>query len=118
MPLANIESNLFTRHPKNLNHVKKDINDILSVIIILRTHVHGGETGLYDGENVNDIGKIAHVLKNSHGRCVVGPFDKVLNEIYIWTGHRYVIYFTLHKSIFIHFVHHCTRLFEKYNIRR
>ena len=29
---------------------------------------------------MNDIGKIAHVLKHSHGRCVVGVLDKILYE--------------------------------------
>ena len=34
---------------------------------------------------MNDIGKKAHVLKHSHGICVVGAFDKNLYEGYIWT---------------------------------
>ena len=34
----------------------------------------------YDGENMNDIGKILHVLMHSHGRYAVGPFDKNLHE--------------------------------------
>ena len=42
--LATIGGNLFTRHPKNLNRVHKDSNNILSAIIILGTNVHGGET--------------------------------------------------------------------------
>ena len=43
MPLSKIGGNLFTRHPKNINHVHKDSNDLLSVIIILGTNVHGGK---------------------------------------------------------------------------
>ena len=42
--LATIGDNLFTRNSKNLNHVHKDRNDLLSVIIISVTHVHGSET--------------------------------------------------------------------------
>ena len=42
--LATIGGNLYTRHSKNLNHVHKDSKDILSVIIILGTDVHGVET--------------------------------------------------------------------------
>ena len=34
---------------------------------------------------MNDIGKRAHGLKHSHGRCVVGAFDKILHEGFIWT---------------------------------
>ena len=67
---ATIGGNLYTRHPKNLNHVHKDSKDILSVIIILGTDVNGGEKVFNDVENMNDIGKRAHVLKHSHGRCV------------------------------------------------
>ena len=42
--LATIGGNLFTRHLKNLNHVHKDSNRILSVIIILGKNVYSGET--------------------------------------------------------------------------
>ena len=42
--VENIGGNLFTRNQKNLNHVHKDSNDLLSTIIILGTDVHGGET--------------------------------------------------------------------------
>ena len=41
--LETIGGNLFTRHPKNLNHLHKDSNDILLVIIFLGTNVHGGK---------------------------------------------------------------------------
>ena len=75
------------------------------MIIILGTGVNGGETVLYDGENMNEIGKRAHVLKHSHGSSVIGSFVKILHEGSIWTGHRYVLLFILHKSIFLHFVH-------------
>ena len=40
---ATIGDYLFIRHMKNLNHVHKDSNNFLSVIIILRTNAHGGE---------------------------------------------------------------------------
>ena len=66
------------------------------------------------GMTINDIGKRAHVLKHSHVRCVVGDFDKILHEGSIWNGTRAVLYFILHKSIFIHFVHHSTSFYDKY----
>ena len=94
--------NLYTIHPKNLNHAHKDSKDLLSVILLLGIDVHSGETVFYVGENMNDIGKRAHVLKNSHGRCVIGSFDKILHEGSIWTGHRAVISLIPHKSIFPH----------------
>ena len=112
--LANIGGNLFIRHPKNINQVHKDSNDLLSVVIILGTDVHDGETIFYDGDKINNIGKRAHVLKHSHGRCVVVAFDMFLHEGSIWTGHRAVIYFILHKSIFICFVYNGTRFYYKY----
>ena len=65
---------------------------------------------------MNDIRKISHVLKHSHWRCVFGPFDKILHEGYIWTGHIDVLSFILHKLIFIHFVHYDTRFYDKYII--
>ena len=52
--MATIGGNLYTRHPKNLNHVHIDSNDITPVIIILGTDVNGGETVFYDEDNMND----------------------------------------------------------------
>ena len=60
------------------------------------------------------IDEIAHVLKHSHGIFVVGAFDKILYEGYIWVGPRAVLYFILHKSIFLHLVHHGINFYEKY----
>ena len=53
----------------------------------------------YDGDNINYIGKRAHVLKHSHGRCVVGPFDNILHEGSIWDGHRDVLSIAVHVDI-------------------
>ena len=64
MSLAAIGGNLFTRHLNNLNHVHKDSNYLLWVIITLETYIHGGETVFYDGEKMNEIGKRVHVLKH------------------------------------------------------
>ena len=63
---------------------------------------------------MNYIGERAHFIKHSHGICVVGAFDKFLHGVYIWTGTRVFIYFILHKSTFLHFVHHGTDFYEKY----
>ena len=76
------------------------------MIIILGKNIHSGKTVFNYGVNMDDIGKIAHVLKHSHGRCVIYSFDEFLHEGSIWTGHRTVLSFILHKSIFIHFVHY------------
>ena len=95
--LATIGVDLFTRHPKNCNHAQKYSKDLMSVIIILGTNFHGGKKIYYYEEKMNNIEKIAHVLKHSHGRCVVGPFDKILNEGSIWTFHRDFLSFTPHK---------------------
>ena len=62
--LATIGGNLFTRHPKNPNHVHKDSKNLLSVIIILGKNVHCGKTVFNYGDKINDIGKRAHVLKH------------------------------------------------------
>ena len=99
---------------KNLNNVHKDSKYLLSVIIILGTDVNGGETVFNDGENMNDIGKRAYVLNHSHGRCVIGSFDKILHEGSIRNGCRAVLSFILHKSIFLHFVHNRRRFYDKY----
>ena len=104
--MATIGGNLYTRHPKNPYHVHKDSNDLLSVIIILRKDVPGDETVFLNGVTMNDIGNREHILKHTCGRCVVGAFDTNLHEGSIWNVPRSVTYFILHKSIFIHFLHH------------
>ena len=63
---------------------------------------------------MNDIGKRVHVLKHSHGRCVVRAFDKILHEGSVCNGNRYVLSFILYKSTFLHFVHNGTKFYEKY----
>ena len=63
---------------------------------------------------MNDIGKKAHVIKHSHGRCLVGAFDKSLLKGSIWTGNRAFLFFILHKYIFIHFVHHGTEFYDRF----
>ena len=61
--LATIGENLFTRHPKNINLVHKDSNDLLSVIITLGTYVNVVETVFYS-INMKDIGHREHVLNH------------------------------------------------------
>ena len=41
--LETIGGNLFTGNPRNINHIHIYSNDLLSVIIIFGTDVHGGE---------------------------------------------------------------------------
>ena len=56
---------------------------------------------------MNDIGRRAYVQKHSHGRFVVGAFEKILHEGSIWTGHRAVLsfiqkdqyFFTLYTTV-------------------
>ena len=76
---ATIVGNLYTRHPNNPNNSHRNSNNLLSVIIILGTDVNGGETVFNDRDNTNAIGKGAHVLKYSHGRCVIGDCDNILH---------------------------------------
>ena len=50
---------------------------------------------------------------HSHVRCVVKTFDKILYEGFILTGHRAVLLFILHKTIFLHFVYHGTKFYDR-----
>ena len=99
--------NLYTIHPNNNNNVHKDSNDLLSVIFILGTDFHSGETVFNMELNMNDIWERAHGLNNSHIMCVVGAFDK------IW-HHRAVLSLILQKSTLLHFVNNVTNFYDKY----
>ena len=61
--LAAIGGNLFSRHTNNMNNVKKDKNDPLSMIITLGTNVNVGET-VFNGLTTNYLGERAHILKH------------------------------------------------------
>ena len=112
--IANYSRRFIHKTSKNLNRVHKDSNEILSVIITLVTDIHGGETVFDCGMTITDIGKRAHVIKHSHSRFVVIAFYKNLHEGSIWIGHRAVLSFILHKSTFLYFVHHGTKIYDRY----
>ena len=65
--------------------------------MILGTYVCVGKTVLHNGTKMNDIQEKAHVLNYSHGRCVVGAFDTILQLGSIWTGHSSVLSFIFQK---------------------
>ena len=62
---------------------------------------------------MNYIRERAHFLKHSHRRCVVGVFDKKIQEGSICIGQRAVLSFNRHKSIFLHSVHHGTKVYDR-----
>ena len=70
-----IGGKIFSNHPKYLNHVIKDSNNLLSVIITLGENIRGGYTVFYDGVKTYDLGSRAHVLKHLHGRIIFGVFE-------------------------------------------
>ena len=45
--------------------------------------------------------------------CVVGAFDRILHEGSIWNWPRAFLSFTFHKSIFLNFVHHGIKCYDK-----
>ena len=82
--LETIQGDLFTRHPKNLNHVNKYSNNLLSVIIILGPDVHVDETVFYDGEKSNDIGKIPMFWSIHVEDVRLAPLIKIyMNDIFV-----------------------------------
>ena len=78
--MAVIGGRLYRNHPKNLNHMHKDVKDFVSVIITLGKYIIGGDAVFYDGVKSCDFGNRAHILKHSHGRMVFGPFEKVFHR--------------------------------------
>ena len=81
--IRTIGGNLFIINPKNMNNVHKDRKGLRWVIIILETKINGGETFFY-GLKTNIKGKRAHVIKHSHGMCVVGEFgnNKTMKDLF------------------------------------
>ena len=72
--MAVIGDKLYRNHPKNLNHVHKDIKYLVSVIITLGKDISGGDTVFYDGVKPSDFGSRDHILKHLYGRIVFGLF--------------------------------------------
>ena len=112
--MAVIGGKLYRNHPKNLNHVHKDIKYLISVIITLGKDICGGDTVFYDGVKSYDFWSSAHILKKIHGRMVFGPFEKVFHEGTLWSGYRAVIFFILTKQIFLHLFHHGNHFYNRY----
>ena len=69
----------------------------------------------FNGIKISGLGKRAHILNRSHGICVVGGgWFKKNHEGSILTGHRSVISFTQHGSIFLHILHYGGNFYGKY----
>ena len=86
--IAVIGGKLFSHNPKNMNHVHKYTNYLLSIIITLKTYMRGGYTVFYDRVKTTDLGIRAHALKYLHGRMIFGPFETIYHEGTLWRGHR------------------------------
>ena len=97
---------LYSNHPKNMNHVHKDIKDLVSVIITLGENISGGDTVFYDGVKKSDLGSRAHALKHLYGRMIFGPLVFFYHEGTLLSGYRAIISFILTKQIFLHFCCH------------
>ena len=98
--------NLFSNHPKNMDHVYKYIKDVVAVIITMVTNISRGDTMFYDGVN-HQIWEIELTSKkNSHGRMIFGQFEIFFHGGSLQIEHRAVIYFIIKKQIFLHFFRH------------
>ena len=90
---------------QEINHVHKDTNDLLSIIITLGTNIRRGKTVFYEEVKLSDLGDIAYVEKHLHGRIIL--FHLIFfHEGTLWRGLKVVIYFILEKHIFVHFYLH------------
>ena len=77
-----IGGKLFSNHPKNMNHVHKDSNYLVFVIITLVKYISGWDTVFYDRVKTSDFGSRAHVWKYLHGRMIFGPFEKSMKVLF------------------------------------
>ena len=59
-----------------MNHLHKDIKDLVYVITTMGKYISGGDTVFNDGLKTSDLGSRDHVLKNLHRRIRFGPFVK------------------------------------------
>ena len=97
--MAVIGGKLYSRHPKNMNHLHKDTKDLVSVIITMGKNISRGYTVFYDEVKTSDLGSTAHILKHLHGRMIFGSFEKVFHEGTLWSRYRAVIFFILKKKV-------------------
>ena len=97
-----------------MNHVNKDGNDLVYVIITLITSIIGGYKVFYDGVKQTDLGKRAHVLKYLHDRIIMGTFEIFFHEGSLWRGHISVISFIISKQIFVNLIRHGDQFHNQY----
>ena len=112
--MAVIGGKLFRNHPKNLNHVYKDIKDLVPIIITLGKDIGGGYTVFNEGVISSHFGSIYHILKHLHGIMVFCTFEKVFHEDTLWSGYGALIYLIRTKEIFLHFFRHGNRFYNRY----
>ena len=79
--LAIIGGKLFSNSPNNNNHVYKDENDFLLVVITLGTNVSGGDTFFYDRFRIYTLGIRARVFNFLHGKFIAGPFEELFDKV-------------------------------------
>ena len=72
---------LYSNNPKDMNHVHKDSNELVSVIITLGANISGGDTVFYDVIKQTGLVKRAHVLKKLHRRIIMGQFERFYHEV-------------------------------------
>ena len=68
MSIAVIGGNIYSNHPKIMNHMHKYIIYLMSVIIPLGGNMSRGETVCYYGVKQTDLVKRYHVIKHLHDR--------------------------------------------------
>ena len=74
-----------------MNHVHKKNKYLVSVIITPVNNISGGDTLFYDRVKTSDLGNKYHVLKHLHERIILGPFETVFYEFFLWIVTRAVI---------------------------
>ena len=63
-----------------MNRVYKDGKVLVYVIINPTKNISGGDTVFYEKVRQIDSVKRDYVLRHLHGRVILGPFDRCLNE--------------------------------------
>ena len=86
------------------NHIHKDRNDLISVIVTLGHPIEqGGTTRYYAGKSEDDHGEVLLSVKHQHGRYQIAPFHDILHDAEYWRGPRCVLSFILMKNVYDHF---------------
>ena len=91
-----------------------DEKDCITTLVHLGEVRTGGSTQYFDGNTINNRGKLKYEIPFRHGQIQIGCFNDTLHGAEAWVGQRGCLNFNLKLNVVDHFKTYGMRYFEHY----